>query len=123
MSDIHVYTAERYAGVDQDVAKERAEGRSAGAVRREMSRWAGIHGAENLRWMLDELGADANRQSFRQSLATGALKSLLFALHARPYHGHPLLPLEEAIANAITVLDDLAPGGKHNGTTPQGSRS
>lgn len=29
---IHVYCAERYAGVDEDVAKERAQGRSAGAL-------------------------------------------------------------------------------------------
>lgn len=103
--ECQVYPANQYAAVDADVADERKDGRSAGAVARQMSLWAGIRSADNLRWMLDEMLADANRQSFRSGQVSGALKSLLFALHARPYHGHPLLTVEEAIANAIEVLD------------------
>jgi hypothetical protein len=107
-----VYEAGPYAAVDADVAMERKKGGSSSSIRRELALWAGIRGADNLRWLLDELGADANRASFWHSQVAGALKSLLFALHARPYLGHPLLPLEEAIANANDVLDKQAPGAR-----------
>lgn len=101
-----VYPAEQYAAVDADVADEREGGRSAGAVAREMARWAGIREAHNLKWMLNEMLADRNRASFEHGKVERALKSLLFALHARPYHGHPLLTVEEAVANANAVLDE-----------------
>lgn len=106
-----VYPAEQYAAVEADIAAERKDGSvSAGAVARQMATWAGIRSADNLKWMLEEMLADANRASFRHGQTERALKSLLFALHARPYHGHPLLPLEEAIANANELLD-----AKHRG--------
>lgn len=105
-----VYPASQYAGVDVDVADERKGDKSAGAVARQMAAWAGIRGADNFRWMLEEMLADSNRASFKAGQVCNALKSLLFALHARPMHGYPLLPLEEAIANAIVVLDAQTPG-------------
>jgi hypothetical protein len=103
--ECHVYPGEQYAAVDADVADERKDGRSAGAVARQMSLWAGIRGAENLRWMLDEMLADANRASFKSGQIEGALKDLLFALHARPRAGHELLTVEDAIAKANALLD------------------
>ena len=106
-----VYPAEQYAAVDADVADERKDGRSSGAVARQISLWAGIRGADNLRWMLAEMLADANRQSFKATRVRKALKSLSFALHARPMHGYPLLTVEDAIAQAIEVLDAQAAGG------------
>lgn len=110
MSDVYVYPAERYAPVDADVATERKGSKSAGAVAREMSRWAGVHGADNLRWLLDEMLADRNRDSAKAGRVNRALKSLLFALHARPMPGYPLLTVEEAIAEANAVLDAQMPG-------------
>ena len=110
--ECRVYPADQYAAVDADVDDERKGGRPAGAVARQVSLWAGIRGAENLRWMLDEMLADANRKSFEAGKVERALKSLLFALHARPYHGYPLLPLEEAIAEANKVLDEQMPGAQ-----------
>lgn len=107
--ECNVYPAEQYAAVDASVADERKDGRSAGAVARQMSLWAGIRGADNLRWLFDEMLADANRQSFKHSQVEGALKSLLFALHARPYHGYELLSLEDAIAKANEILDKQMP--------------
>lgn len=101
------YPAGQYAAVDADVADERKGDRSAGAVARQMALWAGIRSAENLKWMLNEMLADRNRQSFRESQIKGALKDLLFALHARPRHGYPLLSVEEAIAKANELLDSL----------------
>ena len=76
-----------------------------------MATWAGIREASNLKWMLEEMLADANRASFRHGKVVRALNSLLFALHARPFHGYPLLPVEEAIADANRVLDE---GLKHD---------
>ena len=101
-----VYPAEQYAAIDADVADERKEGRSAGAVARQVSLWAAIRGAENLRWMLDEMLAAANRASAKRSRIEGALKDLLFALHARSRPGYELLTVEEAIANANDLLDE-----------------
>lgn len=103
--DCHVYPAEQYAAVDADVAEERKGDRSAGAVAREISRWAGIRSASNLKWLLDEMLADANRASFESSQIELALKRLLFALHARPMHGYELLSVEEAIEQANQLLD------------------
>lgn len=103
--ECHVYPGEQYAAVDADVADERGKVRSAGAVARQLSLWAGIRGAENLRWMLDEMLADANRQAARESRIRGALKDLLFALHARPRPGYELRTVEEAIASANDLLD------------------
>lgn len=108
--ECHVYPAGQYAAVDADVADERKDGRSAGAVARQVSLWAGIRGAENLRWMLDEMLGDTNRQSFKGGQVKRALKQLLFALHARPHHGYPLLTVEEAIAQANEILDAQMPG-------------
>ena len=105
-----VYPAEQYAAVDADVAAERKGDRSASVVAREMSAWAGIRSAENLRWMLDEMLADANRQSFKAGRVKHALKMLLFALHARPMHGYSLPTVEDAIAEANAVLDAQMPG-------------
>lgn len=110
--ECHVYPAEQYAAVDADVADERKDGRSAGAVARQMSLWAGIRGAENLRWMLDEMLGDANRQSFKSGQVERALHQLLFALHARPHHGYPLLTVEDAIAEANALLDAQMPGAE-----------
>ena len=102
-----VYPAEQYAAIDADVAAERkGETVSAGAVARQMATWAGIREALNLKWMLEEMLADANRASFRHGQTEATLKSLLFALHARPYHGHPLLTVEEAIESANKLLDE-----------------
>lgn len=111
--ECQVYPAEQYAAVDADVADERKDGRSAGAVARQMSLWAGIRSADNFRWMLDEMLADANRENFKLGQVRGALRSLLFALHARPYHGHPLLTVEDAIAKANEVLDAQMPGSSN----------
>lgn len=102
-----VYPAEQYAAVDADVAAERKDGQaSVGAVAREMARWAGIRSADNLRWMLDEMLADANRASFKAGQTERALKQLLFALHARPHRGYPLMTIEDAIADANKLLDE-----------------
>lgn len=106
----NVYPAGQYAAVDADVANERKDGRSAGAVARQMSLWAGIRGADNLRWLFDEMLADANSKTFKAGRVRDALKSLLFALHARPMHGHPLLTVEDAIEQANDVLNAQAPG-------------
>ncbi|WP_028970174.1 hypothetical protein [Sphingomonas sp. URHD0057] len=101
-----VYPAEQYAAVDADVAVERKDGQvSAGAVARQMALWAGIRSAENLRWMLEEMLADANRASFKAGQTERALKQLLFALHARPHHGYTLMPVEDAVAAANELLD------------------
>lgn len=105
-----VYPAEQYAAVDADVADERKGDRSAGAVARQLSLWAGIRGAENLRWMLDEMLADANRQAFKKGQIKGALKDLLFALHARPRPGYELLTVEDAIAKANALLGEAVGG-------------
>lgn len=99
------YPAEQYAAVDADVADERKEGRGALAVAKQIALWAGIRSAENFKWMLNEMLAEFNRCSFREGQKEGALKDLLFALHARPRHGYPLLSVEEAIANANEILD------------------
>ncbi|MGX7926490.1 hypothetical protein ACWPMX_07940 [Tsuneonella sp. HG094] len=104
--DVFVYPASQYAAVDADVADERKDGTvSAGAVARQMATWAGIRSADNLKWLLVEMLADANRASFHHGQTERALKSLLFALHARPFHGYPLLSVEDAIANANELLD------------------
>jgi hypothetical protein len=103
--ECYVYPAKQYAAVDADVADERKGGKSAGAVARQLSLWAGIRGAENLRWMLDEMLADANRQAAKKGRIEGALKDLLFALHARPRPGYELLTVEDAIAKANELLD------------------
>jgi hypothetical protein len=100
-----VYPGSQYAAVDADVAEERKDGRSAGAVARQMSLWAGIRSADNLRWLFDEMLTDANLRSFKAGRVERALKALLFALHARPMHGYPLLTVEDAIAQANEVLD------------------
>jgi hypothetical protein len=103
--ECQVYPATQYAAVDADVADERTKVRSAGAVARQLSLWAGIRGADNLRWMLDEILADENRAAAKKGRIEGALKDLLFALHARPRPGYELLTVEDAIANANTLLD------------------
>lgn len=95
-----------YAPVDADVAKEREGDKPAGVVAREMALNAGIHSAENLRWMLDELAAERNRESFRTGQVKDALKKLLYALHARPMAGYELPTVEDAIAHANELLDD-----------------
>lgn len=78
--DCQVYSAGPYAAVDADVADERKGGRSAGVVAREMARWAGIREAENLKWMLNEMLADANRENFRGGRFKRALHVLLYSL-------------------------------------------
>jgi hypothetical protein len=75
-----------------------------------VSLWAGIRGADNLRWLLNEMLADSNRHSFRAGQVKRALQQLLFALQARPHHGYPLLTVEDAIAEANEVLDAQMPG-------------
>lgn len=106
----YVFPAGQYAAVDADVADERKDGRSAGAVARQIALWAGIRSAENLRWMLDEMLADSNRTSAKSAQVKRVLKALLFALHARPMAGQPLLSVEDAIAEANAVLDAQMPG-------------
>lgn len=102
-----------YAAVDQDFAKESRSGSvSPGRVLREMAMNAAIHSAPNMRKVLDDVCAKANRDSFRYSRVKGALWDLLFALHARPRPGHPLMTVEDAIAAANDVLDEQAPGAR-----------
>lgn len=103
--ECHVYEAGPYAAVDADIESERKDGRSVGAVAREMALWAGIRGAENLKWMLNEMLAQRNRDSFHHGQTRRALKSLLYALHARPMAGHELPSVEDAIATANELLD------------------
>jgi hypothetical protein len=110
--ECQVYPASQYAAVDADVADERKDDRPAGAVARQMSLWAGIRGADNLRWMLDEMLADANREAAKKGRIEGALKDLLFALHARPRPGYELLTVEAAIAKANDLLDARTIGGQ-----------
>lgn len=103
--EVQFYPAGPYAAVDADVADERKGNRSPGAVAREMALWAGIRSAPNLRWLLDEMLANANRRSFAAGQTELALKRLLFSLHARPMPGYELLTVEEAIAQANALLD------------------
>lgn len=102
--------ASGYAAVEADVRKEWRNDRSVSPLRvvREMATWAGINGAEALKDLCNDVCADANREDHKFVQHRDALRSLLFALHARPFHGHPLLPLEEAIAAANEVLDKRA---------------
>ena len=101
-----------YAAVDADFARESKDGSvSPLRVIREMATNAQIHGAPVMAEILNETCASANRESFKRSQVKGALKDLLFALHARPRPGHTLMDLEEAIAAANRVLDEQAPGG------------
>lgn len=102
-----------YAAVDRDFALESRKGTvSPGRVLREMALNAAIHSAPNMRKVLDDVCAEANRDSFRYSRIKGALWDLLFALHARPRPGYALMTVEDAIAAANQVLDEQAPGAR-----------
>ena len=97
-----------YAEVERNIEQERAKGRTrAGAVYRQMETWAGVNGADNLKWMLTEYSADAARTSTKLNQTKIALWKLLYALHARPMPGYELLPIEGAIAEANDLLDRL----------------
>lgn len=104
-----------YPAIDADFALESRDGSvSPMRVVREMAQNAAIHGAPTMQRVLDDAVSDYNRQSARASAVRDALKALLFSLHARPFHGATLKPVEDAIAEANAVLDAQMPGADHD---------
>jgi hypothetical protein len=74
-------------------------------VLKEIGTYAERNGAPVFGGAVHEALTEINRKSARIARLTTELKSLLFALGARPLFGGPHLDLETAIARAIETLD------------------